>query len=124
MSTSAYSPTSAARSQPDGAALKYPDVRNYISGRFVAGGDRVQDINNPADGSVIAIDPDIPSARQRVAFEARAAAPGSRWILNDVEVGPASAPFLWQPRRGTFTLQLLDETSRLLATVSFEVRGA
>src|SRR5580765_3519705 len=54
MSTSAYSPTSATRSQPEGAAVKYPDVRNYVSGRFVAGGDRLQDINDPADGSVIA----------------------------------------------------------------------
>ena len=34
--------------------MKYPDVRNYASGRFVAGGDRFQDINDPSDGSVIA----------------------------------------------------------------------
>jgi len=77
MSTSAYSPTSAARSQPEGAAVKYPDVRNYVSGRFVAGGDRLQDINDPSDGSVIARVPMGGAAEVDAAVAAaRAALPG------------------------------------------------
>ncbi|HSE44452.1 MAG TPA: aldehyde dehydrogenase family protein, partial [Gemmatimonadales bacterium] len=77
MSTSAYSPTSAARSQPEGAALKYPDVRNYISGRFAAGGDRLQDINDPSDGSLIARVPMGGAAEVDAAVAAaRAALPG------------------------------------------------
>lgn len=37
------------------AAPKYPDVRNYIGGEFVDGNGRPYlDVNNPADGSVIA----------------------------------------------------------------------
>ncbi len=77
MSTSAYSPTSAGRSRPEGAAVKYPDVRNYISGRFVAGGDRFQDINDPSDGSVIARVPMGGAAEVDAAVAAaRAALPG------------------------------------------------
>jgi malonate-semialdehyde dehydrogenase (acetylating) / methylmalonate-semialdehyde dehydrogenase len=37
------------------ATQKYPDVRNYIGGEFVEGNGRpLLDVNNPADGSVIA----------------------------------------------------------------------
>src|SRR4029453_11099913 len=82
MSTSAYSPTSAARSQPEDAAMKYPDVRNYISGRFVAGGDRIKEINDPPDGSVIArvprggpVEVDAPVAAARAALPGWASTP-------------------------------------------------
>src|SRR2546425_615710 len=35
-------------------ASKYPDVRNYIAGRFIDGdGSRMLDVTNPADGSVL-----------------------------------------------------------------------
>ncbi len=37
----------------DGPTLKYPEVRHYIGGRFVAGGSRWLEVHNPADGSVI-----------------------------------------------------------------------
>jgi malonate-semialdehyde dehydrogenase (acetylating)/methylmalonate-semialdehyde dehydrogenase len=33
--------------------MKYPEVRNYVGGRFVAGGHSYIDVYNPADGSVI-----------------------------------------------------------------------
>jgi penicillin-binding protein 1C len=78
----------------------------------------------PTDGSVIAIDPDIPAARQRIAFDADAAGNDARWILDGSELGPAAAPLLWQPVRGTHTLQLVDAAARTLATVRFEVRGS
>jgi malonate-semialdehyde dehydrogenase (acetylating)/methylmalonate-semialdehyde dehydrogenase len=37
----------------DRVAVKYPDVRHYIGGRFVAGGPRLLEVHNPADGSVL-----------------------------------------------------------------------
>jgi penicillin-binding protein 1C len=78
----------------------------------------------PTDGSVIAIDPDIPAARQRVAFDADAAGDAARWMLDGRDLGPAAAPVLWQPVRGAHTLQLVDAAARALATVRFEVRGS
>ena len=105
MSTSAYSPTSAARSQPEGAAVKYPDVRNYISGRFVAGGDRLQDINDPSDGSVIARVPMGGAAEVDAAVAAaRAALPGwaSTPIKERVQVFFRYKALLEQNLGGTF----------------------
>ncbi|HWA56352.1 MAG TPA: CoA-acylating methylmalonate-semialdehyde dehydrogenase [Gemmatimonadales bacterium] len=37
----------------DTPRLKYPDVRHYIGGRFVAGGPRLLDVHDPADGTTI-----------------------------------------------------------------------
>ena len=34
--------------------MKYPDVRHYVGGKFAPGGPRLQDVHNPADGSVLA----------------------------------------------------------------------
>jgi len=34
--------------------VKYPDVRHYFGGKFAPGGPRLQDVHNPADGSVLA----------------------------------------------------------------------
>jgi penicillin-binding protein 1C len=76
----------------------------------------------PTDGSVIAIDPDIPAWRQRVAFEA-AASGDSRWVLDDADVGSASTMMLWAPVAGRHTLRLIDRDARVLGTVAFEVRG-
>jgi penicillin-binding protein 1C len=76
----------------------------------------------PTDGSIIALDPDIPSARQRVAFEADAARSDLRWMLDDVDLGPADT-LLWPPVRGSHRLRLVDGQARALGEVRFEVRG-
>lgn len=76
----------------------------------------------PTDGSIIALDPDIPSARQRVAFEADAAHSDLRWMLDDVDLGPADT-LLWPPVRGSHRLRLVDGQARALGEVRFEVRG-
>jgi penicillin-binding protein 1C len=77
----------------------------------------------PVSGTVIAIDPEIPRDRQRVAFEADTAEPGLRFMLDDVELGPAPGPFLWAPHAGRHVLTLRDSEARLRDTVTFEVRG-
>ncbi len=77
----------------------------------------------PVTGTIIAIDPEIPRARQRIAFEADGGEPGSHWVLDGVDLAPAPGPFLWEPRPGRHTLTLRDGAARPRDTVTFEVRG-
>jgi len=62
--------------------MKYAEVRNYVGGRFVAGGHRFQDVYNPGDGSVISKVPlssredlDAAVASAQAAFPAWSAMP-------------------------------------------------
>ena len=62
--------------------MKYPEVRNYVGGRFVAGDHSYLDVYNPADGSVISKVPlssredvDAAVASARAAFPAWSALP-------------------------------------------------
>jgi len=77
----------------------------------------------PTDGAIIAIDPDIPAPRQRVAFTADPARPDLRWVLDGSDVGPAAQTTLWRPVRGRHRLSLIDAQARPLGEVRFEVRG-
>ena len=77
----------------------------------------------PVAGTIIAIDPEIPRGRQRVAFEADVSGAELRWVLDGVELGPAREPVLWEPRPGRHTLALRDADARLRDTTTFEVRG-
>ena len=76
----------------------------------------------PGDGSILALDPDIPAARQRVAFEATPERTRLYWSLNGKRLGPADSPLLWAPRPGRHRLSLADSTGRELDAVRFEVR--
>jgi penicillin-binding protein 1C len=81
-------------------------------------------ILSPADGTIIALDPDIPPARQRVVFESVANTRPLRWLLNGTDMGPATPATAWVPRPGKHTLALADAAGRPIDSVSFEVRGA
>ena len=61
---------------------------------------------SPANGAVIALDPDIPLARQRVAVRVRGAAPGMR-LTADGRVLPLSGA-LWSPVPGVHRFELRD----------------
>ena len=76
-------------------------------------------ITSPRDGSVFALDPDIPLAAQRITFE------GERgvWILDGRRFGQGDS-LAWQPWPGQHELTLLGSNGRPLQTVRFEVRGA
>ncbi len=78
----------------------------------------------PADGTLIAIDPDIPVPRQRVVFEAESTGSGARWVLDGADLGPAAQTTLWRPVPGAHTLTLVGADGRPLAAVRFDVRGA
>ena len=76
-------------------------------------------ITSPRDGSVFAVDPDMPSAVQRITFEGE---PGT-WVLDGKRLGAAQR-LTWAPWPGRHELALLARDGSTLHTVRFEVRGA
>ena len=82
-------------------------------------GAQVFGITSPRDGSIFALDPDMPPAAQRIRFEGEAGV----WILDGRRLG--SGPHKsWAPWPGRHTLKLLGRDGAPLQTVRFEVRGA
>lgn len=73
----------------------------------------------PGQGTVLALDLDIPASRQRVFFEATG--PGD-WRLNGRTLSAAELRTGWLPQPGRHQLQLLDASGNLLDTARFEVR--
>ncbi|HWK83092.1 MAG TPA: penicillin-binding protein 1C [Caldimonas sp.] len=84
----------------------------------VAGGQRFG-ITSPRDGSIYAIDPDIPPAAQRITFEGER----GQWVLDGRPLGVAER-WRWAPWPGRHRLALVGRDRQLLQSVSFEVRGA
>jgi penicillin-binding protein 1C len=76
-------------------------------------------IASPRDGSIFALDPDIPPAAQRIAFEGEAGV----WVLDGKRLG-ASPHLRWAPWPGRHRLRLLGRDGSELGSVRFEVRGA
>ena len=68
------------------------------------------------NGAVLAIDPDIPAANQRVKVEATH---GAAVLLEDGSV----APRLWLPPPGRHVLRLVDAGGTELDRVQLTVRG-
>ena len=81
-------------------------------------------IRYPAPGTIIALDPDIPAAYQRVAFVASPVVTGTRWKLDETEVPDRHGRALWAPTPGPHTLVLEDARGFALSRVEFEVRGS
>jgi penicillin-binding protein 1C len=77
----------------------------------------------PGNGSIIALDPDIPDSVQRVRFVAAPQLPGQRWQLDGETVGAPDQPVLWAPQPGRHDLVLVDAGGEELDRVRFEVRG-
>ncbi len=77
----------------------------------------------PPSGAVIALDPDIPSDRQKVFFEAVPASKSLRWVLNGEALGGADSLLAWSPKPGSNLLRLEDPAGRKIDEVAFEVRG-
>jgi penicillin-binding protein 1C len=76
-------------------------------------------IASPRDGSIFAIDPDIPPAAQRITFE------GERgtWRLDGRSLGVGER-LRWAPWPGRHRLELVSASGETLQSVGFEVRGA
>ncbi len=77
----------------------------------------------PVDGTIVALDPDIPEDRQRVPLELAGTVPGLRWRIDDADLGPAAGLTLWEPIGGTHTVALVDADARVVDTATLEVRG-
>ncbi|MBK4733453.1 penicillin-binding protein 1C [Noviherbaspirillum sp. DKR-6] len=80
-------------------------------------------IRYPARGMLVALDPDIPPARQRLHFQATGVA-RPRWLLDGKPLPAAAQHDGWLPWPGRHALALVDEAGRELDALRFEVRGA
>ncbi|SFD70507.1 penicillin-binding protein 1C [Massilia yuzhufengensis] len=76
----------------------------------------------PVDGSIVAVDPDIPDRVERMLFQAQGAQE-HRWRLDGRDEGPASGVFAWRPVAGEHRLELVDAAGKAVSTSRFEVRG-
>lgn len=76
-------------------------------------------IASPRDGSIFAIDPDMPAAAQRIVLEGEA---GSWWM--DGKALGQGERLHWAPWPGRHELKLTGRDGVLLQVVRFEVRGA
>jgi len=81
-------------------------------------------ILSPAADTIIALDPDIPRALQRVRFEADPGSIDAHWRLDSHDLGAATQLILWPPTPGPHLLSLTDRSGRALDQVSFKVRGS
>ena len=84
--------------------------------------DEIARISSPANGMVIAIDPDIPTDHQRLPFQARGADPLAQFRLNGTTIGPATPGILWAPQAGSHRLVLEDAQGAVLDQILFSVR--
>ncbi|HZT55159.1 MAG TPA: penicillin-binding protein 1C [Burkholderiaceae bacterium] len=76
-------------------------------------------IASPRDGSIFAIDPDMPPAAQRIRFEGEQ----GTWVLDGKRLG-AATQLGWAPWPGRHELALLGRDGAVTDSVRFEVRGA
>lgn len=83
-------------------------------------------ISAPADGTIVALDPDIPPQRQRLVFEAEGGAAGQalQWRI-DGRMAGQGARLPWLPWPGRHVVQLVDaRQGNVLDELRIEVRGA
>ncbi|XYI34090.1 penicillin-binding protein 1C [Cupriavidus oxalaticus] len=84
-------------------------------------------IANPANGTVFALDPDMPPASQRVWFQAEGVAGQSAravsWRMDGKPLG-RGAEVAWLPWPGRHQVELLDAAGKVVDRIGIEVRGA
>jgi penicillin-binding protein 1C len=78
-------------------------------------------ITAPAPGTILALDPDIPPAHQRLAFSAEGQ--GLRWRMDGKEFARGNQA-QWLPWPGRHVVQLLDASGKVADEIRLEVRGA
>jgi penicillin-binding protein 1C len=80
-------------------------------------------IRYPSDGTVVALDPDIPPGRQRLFLEAAGGDAAHTLVLDGAPLGAADRMLPWRPHPGAHTLTLVDGDGTVVDTVAFSVRG-
>jgi penicillin-binding protein 1C len=81
--------------------------------------ERAFGITSPRDGSVFALDPDIPAQVQRIRLEGEA----GDWWLDGKRIGSGSGLW-WSPRPGRHHLSLRSRDGRVIQSLRIEVRAA
>jgi penicillin-binding protein 1C len=94
--------------------------------RMIAAADHsIARIAYPSSGTIVALDPEIPPAQQRVIFKVTTSVGrGWRWVLDNQPPQPVHQLTAWFPLPGQHILLLQDEHGTTMDTVNFEVRGA
>jgi penicillin-binding protein 1C len=82
-----------------------------------------QRILYPPTGTVIALDPDIPTDLQKVFFISQANETGVRWKLNGIPIAMVGKAIPWTPSAGKYLLTIVDQEDRIIDSIHFEVRG-
>ncbi len=106
------------------AAGAYSEGVESGNGSNIDGSGATARILAPAPGSIVALDPDIPPAYQRVQFVAGDVGMAAlRWRMDGKPVG-RGAQWAWLPWPGRHRVELLDASGRVLDQIQIEVRGA
>jgi penicillin-binding protein 1C len=79
-------------------------------------------IVSPANGMVIAVDPDIPASHQKLPISVQGASASMQLKLNGERLAAASESMLWTPRTGAYRLELEDAGGQLVDSILFTVR--
>ena len=79
-------------------------------------------ITYPTDETFIALDPEIPEDLQRVPFRFQPTTQKYVWVINDEQTGVSDSLFLWKPKRGRFTLSIIDKGNEIIDSVKFTVK--
>jgi penicillin-binding protein 1C len=79
----------------------------------------------PTNGTILALDPDIPSSAQQVALKAEQFGPQYplRWTINGNTLADGDST-TWKPWPGLHEIALLDASGITLDRIKVEVRGA
>jgi len=75
----------------------------------------------PVDGAILALDPDMPAERQRIAWSAAGAGDRFVWRLNGRVIGQG-ARIDWRPLPGRHRIELVED-GRVVDQAAIEVRG-
>lgn len=83
-------------------------------------------IQAPVDGTILALDPDIPPHAQKLYLKANIPNTDPRadfinWYINDIEIANGAGN-LWSPNRGTHRITLKDESAKVLDEIVISVR--
>ncbi len=83
-------------------------------------------IVSPTDGTIIAVDPDIPESHQRITLKSGDAKQANCWEVGGQSIGCSETPLAWSPRSATtdvVTIRLLDKNGEERDRIAITIRG-
>ena len=80
-------------------------------------------ITYPVEGSIFALDPDIPEEYERIPFEATSFSKKASWVLDGHPLAETQNGFGWKPKIGSHTLALIDGDSSPVDQIKFYVKS-